>query len=460
MEFLKDIHYTGWEQSNYETLEMLNKAMTAGSGVDASQFTGGRALSIESLDQTLVNILFNQDEAVVFQLLKKQPIKSPVHQWDQRTEVGADDGAWVDEGAASQATDQTIARKFLTVSYLQTYRAVTLQATIANMIEDAVALEKDAGTRWLIRNVEKSLLYGNQTFIAEQPTGLKYGIPSTNILDLRGADATSSQYEDKINEGARVIRQSFGRGDHLITSPIVMQDTQKLLRDRIRFEAGENGLGSRVFTKYPTPFGSPTLKEDIFLLEGTTPVASSLTSLRPSKPTITAAQAALGGGLVSLWDASNVGQYYYQVVAVNQYGDSVASDAVTATPTVGTEVLITITVEATPGTAFKVYRSQKGASDSTDCRYAFTVARTGALMTFTDTNADLPGCSDAYLLTIDPAYNAIEWAQFLPMMKFDLYPTASAVVPFLMLLFGGLAIKKPVQHIRIKNIAPSSLNWY
>jgi len=45
-------------------------------------------------------------------------------------------------------------------------------------------------------------------------------------------------------------------------------------------------------------------------------------------------------------------------------------------------------------------------------------------------------------------------------MKFDLYPTNAAVYPFLMLLFGFLAVKKPVQHVRIKNIAPSGLGWF
>ncbi len=89
-----------------------------------------------------------------------------------------------------------------------------------------------------------------------------------------------------------------------------------------------------------------------------------------------------------------------------------------------------------------------------------TVAYTGSPQTFKDHNDELPGCSDVFLLTMDTVYDAIEWFQFLPMMKFDLYPTNSAVYPFLMLLFGALALKKPVQHIRIKNVAPSGLNWY
>ena len=61
---------------------------------------------------------------------------------------------------------------------------------------------------------------------------------------------------------------------------------------------------------------------------------------------------------------------------------------------------------------------------------------------------------------MEPMYDAIEWAQFLPLMKFDLYPTNAAVYPFLMLLFGSLALKKPVNHVRIKNISYSGLGWF
>ena len=36
--------------SGNESMELLQKALTAGSGVNAATFTGGRALSVESLE--------------------------------------------------------------------------------------------------------------------------------------------------------------------------------------------------------------------------------------------------------------------------------------------------------------------------------------------------------------------------------------------------------------------------
>lgn len=449
--------YEGYGTMTGEGMEELQKALQAGSGVDAGSFTGGRALIPESLDQTLVNILHQQEDAVLFQRVKKQPIKSPVHQWDERTEVGADDGAWVSEGGNSQEADQTIARKYETAKYLQTLRKVTIQASISNTIENAMVLEQNAGMLWLIRNVERGMIYGNSSHVAEQPNGVITQIPTSNVLDLRGASANSAAYEDKMNEGSRIIRENFGKASFMLGSPLVVQETQELLRDRIRFPIGEGGMGSYTWNQYPTPFGTMELKEDIFIEEGKAPSASSLTSSRPDAPSISVATSADSD---SLFDGSSAGTYYYKVVATNKYGDSPASSEASATVASGEKVTITVTDGSTAGTAFKVYRSEKGASDGSDARYAFTVTRTTSPQDVDDLNTDLPGCSDVFLFTMAPVYDAIEWFQFLPAMKFELYPTNAAVYPFLMLLFGALALKKPVQHIRIKNVAPSQLGWF
>lgn len=454
-----DMGYEGFASANEETLDYLSKALSAGSGVDAASFTGGRALIPESLDSTLVNILHSQEDAVLFQKLKKQPIKSPVHQWDVRNEVGANDGAWVAEGGDSIEADQTIARAYQTAKYLQTLRKVTLQASISNMIEDAMALEKNAGTLWLIRNVEKALFYGNSSYVTEQPDGLIAQIPSTNVLDLRGKDATSADFVNKIEEGARNIRQSFGKPSDIFCSTMIMSDVQRMLRDRIRFEPGTAPAGSTIFNSYPTPFGTPKLNPDIFIEEGGIPAASSLTTQRPAVLTVNST--AHGAHASSEFASTDAGDYVYKLVGVNKYGDGVATaEQIVTGVLAGERVTINITVGSPAPTAIKLYRSIKGGATGAVVRYCKTVAVTAATMDVFDTNSDLPGCSDVFMLTMDSVYDAIEWAQFLPMMKFDLYPTNAAVYPFLMLLFGALAVKKGVQHIRIKNVAPSTLGWF
>lgn len=453
---LFNMDYQGFSQTNDETLQLLAKALTAGSGVDAASFTGGRAMTPESLDFTLVNILHNQDEARLFQRLKKKPIKSVVHQWNERTEVGQDNGAWVSEGGDSEDSDQTIARKYMAAKFLQTKRTITLQAQITNTVEEAEALEKNAGALWLIRNVEKGLIYGNSDFVSEQPDGLIKQIPASHVIDMRGKYANSSTFEDKVTEACRMIRDYYGKASLFLGSTKTIQDTQALLKDRLRWNnpGGSGVMASDYPTHYPTPFGKPELLDDIFIQEGNVPVASTLTTKRPDAPTL--GSGATAADPSSQFAAADAGNYVYKVVAVNKYGDSVASSELIITGvTAGDKVTFAITKGSITPTAYKIYRSKVGGATGAEVRYMTTVAYATSPQTFTDLNADLPGCSDAFILTMDPIYDAIEWFQFLPMMKYQLYPTASAVNPFLMLLFGAMALKKPVNHVRIKNICPS-----
>lgn len=458
---------------NMDVLDNLQKALSAGSGVDAGAFTGGRALIPESLENTLVNVLWSQDEARLFQRIKKKAVSSPVHQWDKRTEVGDSDGAWVSEGGSSFEKDQTIARVYATAKYLQTLRRATLQATLSNMIENAMTIEQNAGALWIVREVEKALFYGNDAVVAEQPKGIiqqindaagnvaTYGSPvADNILDVRGASADSAEFEKKMNEGTRVIRDKYGKGSLLLTSTMVMQDVQNLLRDRIRFNPGQT-QGGAVFNQYPTPFGTLEMLDDVFIREGTTPGTASSIAGAPAAPTesVAPASAALAGSEISFFTAADVGAYLYRVTAVSKFGESAPVNMTTVNSVDNQKVTMTVADGATPGTGFNLYRSKKGGPVG-DAKFVKTVPRSGATTVITDFNAELPGCSHGFILTMDQVYDAIEWFQFLPLMKFDLYPTNQAVYPFLMLLFGALALKKSEQHVYIRNIAPSNLGWF
>ncbi len=462
-----DLGYEGFVKANAETLEALTKAMEAGSGVDAAAFTGGRALTPESLDTVLVNVLHTQEEARLFQRLKKVPVKSVVHQWNFRDEVGADDGAWVPEGGAAEETDQDIERRFTQAKYLQTKRIVTLQAAQSNMVEDAIAIEQEAGALWMIRNVEKSLFLGNSTNNTYEPDGIDAQIPKATypdqIIDLRGQDATSAAFEDAMNQAARVIRDSFGVPTDLFVSTMVMQDVQALLRDRIRFGAGMN-QGTGIFKEYPTPFGNISLVDDVFIKEGIAASASALSGRPGTSTAITLGSPSSPVDATALFGAADAGSYSYYVEPVNRYGSGTAVEANVTGVAAGDNVTIGVSQYPVPAaTAYKVYRSKLAGITGATKYYAFTVSHAQVVSdsaTVIDRNWYLPGCSTGYVLNMNTAYNAIEWVQFLPMMKFDLFPTDAAIYPFLMLLFGSLAVKKPKHHVRIINVAPSTLGWF
>jgi hypothetical protein len=96
----------------------------------------------------------------------------------------------------------------------------------------------------------------------------------------------------------------------------------------------------------------------------------------------------------------------------------------------------------------------------TDIRLIKRVAISGGATTvYRDDNVDLPGTTKAFILNLLPGDQAMTWRQLLPMLKFPLYPTVSAVVPWAQLMFGYLRITKRRQHAVVKNIVANQQIW-
>ena len=66
---------------------------------------------------------------------------------------------------------------------------------------------------------------------------------------------------------------------------------------------------------------------------------------------------------------------------------------------------------------------------------------------------------NAVVRALTPGDDAINWRQLLPMLKFPLYPTAAAVIPWAQLMFGYLRITKRKHHALVRNIVPTSATW-
>ena len=91
--------------------------------------------------------------------------------------------------------------------------------------------------------------------------------------------------------------------------------------------------------------------------------------------------------------------------------------------------------------------------DGTNCKEMVRIGNAGTgTTTYLDQNADLPGTGEILLLSHDAVEPTAQFDQFLPLMKFDLYPTKAAVTPFMIVLFGTPDIKVPWYHGVIKNI--------
>ena len=488
---LNQLDFVELQEINQNQVSELRKALAAGTGTDSALFTGGRALQVESLELTLVNAVFSQDEAKLFKIIKQREATATVHEFTRRDDVGADYGGVAEEGGDSMGTDQDLKRVTVPMKTLSTKREVTLHMLATNSLDDAKAGEKLSGTLTLIRRLEKLMFTGDSSIVPAEFDGLDVSIPGDinkfggvagsideNIIDLRGEaiNNASGAGREAINSATRIVRENYGKADNLFMSLPVMQDLQSLITDNIRYLAPnatqEETVGNLHFNTYPTTFGTLTLQDDVFIRER----GISKTSISPNKPLAIAAaptvvvNAAISPE-VSHFVAGDNGNYYYMITTENKYGESDPYfHTVAAAVGVGDVVRFTsIPVAAGTGsttpTGVRIYRSKLGVNPGADINGYKLIGRfawdtpSAVLTTAKDQNAYLPDTSDAYILTCDPVYMALEWFQLLPLMEFTLYPVSAATYPFLVLLVGALGIKIPKRHVRLMNIGHTS-GWY
>jgi len=474
------------------TLGELRKALYAGTGTDSATFIGGRALQIQDLEMTLINAVFSQDEAKLYKRMKMRNATATVHEFTRRDEVGADFGGVAEEGGSGMETDQDLKRITVPMKTLQTKRAVTLHMLASQAIDDAKASEKLAGTLTLLRRLEKNLFVGDSLVVPAEFDGLQKSIPGNynlltgspgdvaeQVIDLRGKaiDDSTLVGEYSLTTAARLIRDAFGKADAAYMSLTVMQDIQKLIRERVRFpilqpNQADTATGALFTNNWSTPFGMLELIDDVFLRERGISITSTMPLLKPMIPgAVTPTAGAPTPPVVSLFITGvDNGSYRYMVTSENKYGESDPVYSAVTAVAAGEVVTFSIAVCSGAGsmpTGYRIYRSEKDVDPGTVLtgykligRFPWIGDPTAAAATNgLDQNAVLPDTSDIYVLTTDPMYQALEWLQFLPLMEFTLYPTETAMYPFLIMLVGALATKIPKRHVRIMNVGHTG-GWY
>ncbi len=449
----------------------LLKALSAGSGTDSASMTGGRALIPQDIESSMVNALAaKKEDFKLTNLLKSKKVGSTVHEYTRRNDAGDFANLFVAEGGEAAAADQSLERVTRTVKFMQNYREVTLQMQVANTLEDALASEKLAGTLTILKGLEYAMFHGDSAVVPVQFDSVKKQILASasrrNLIDLRGKKMSDAEGEASVPEMARLVFENGGSLSHGFMPSIIASDIQDLWKDRIRFNTGDKSVGM-VTEKWPTPYSNPIKiagdeagPDKMFRVKGIiTPNGD--TTKRPSAPTFALAAQTLTASQGRGFSAATAGTYYYQVFAVNEYGISIGASAAAQAVASGEEVKITITPGSTKGTGYIICRSKKDIGVGTDCREMIRVADSGGSTTIKlDQDEDLPGTGEIVLMSHDAVEPSAQFDQLLPMMKFDLYPTKSAVTPFMLVLFGTPDIKVPWFHGVIKNVGYNTLGWF
>lgn len=457
---------------DFESVGELRKALEAGYGTDVSTLTGGGALRIQSLEKTLMSTIQENEHFALFNELSKTNATATVDEWTEQSGIGGFLGGSTNTETGTIATAQgNYARRVGSVKYLMTRREVSFVTTLQNSIVEAEATEQSNGALQLLTDAEFLSFEGDSKVVPTEFDGIEAQITdlgsTDHVLDCEGQ---SLQSVSLINKAAATVAAygNFGKASHLFMSQLTQSDFDSGLDPAFRVSLDNQpnsiSLGAPV-VGIRTSWGNIKTKPDVFVRdEGQQKVfevdfpsfAAANNFVCAAVPTGVAAN-----DTASKFGAAHAGNYYYLVTGVNAKGQSLGSKSAQIAVAAGNKVTLTITASATgEETGYVIYRSRKnGTNATTDFRQCVRVPKAGATTTWVDLNRNIPGTSKAYVLNLNAGANALSWRQLLPMLKFPLYPTVSAVVPWAQLLFGYLRIAKRKHHVVIKNVLPNGATW-
>lgn len=441
----------------------IEKSLSAGYGTDSGAFVNGRAMIPEDLEATMVNVVAqSKEDCKLLNSMKKQPVRSTVHEFNRRTDHGDFKHVSVSEGADSSDSAQAIERKTVNMKYLQTRRSVTRQMEVVDTFENAYASEKIAGVEVISKGLEYLMFHGDSAVVPTEFDGFLATLertPGATKFDYRGA-TIGEKGEETLDDIARAVYEKNGDIEKAMFPPVLAKDIKDLFAERLRFTPLSNNGSFAQMPDYTTAIGS-TLRfagdnagaDKFFGVKGVVS-AEGNSSLRPDAPTlaVTAATSAVAG---SKFADADEGDYIYEVHAVNAYGTSAGAKATAVTVAEKGGATLVITPASTGGkaTGYVICRTAK------DGKVAMEMARIGdsgaATTTFVDKNEDLPGTASVLFLPkikVTPAY---DYAQLLPVSTYPLYPKDKAETPFLVMAYGALEVKAPEHCALAKNVGYS-----
>lgn len=456
----------------------LQKALTMGNTqTDVAQLAGGGALRIQSLDRTMMSTIQENEDFALFNELVKSNATATVDEWTEQSGIGGFLGGSTNtEVGQIAAATGVYNRRVGSVKYLMTRREVSFVATLGNNIVEAEAVEAQNGALQLLTDAEYLCFNGDDAIVptefpgiyAQLQAGIAAGqVSPDHIIDLGGA---AMKDINAISGASKMIHSygNFGRATHLFLSPACQTDLDLGLQPAYRVPL-TNVPGGGIEQGAPvvairTSFGDIKTKPDVFIPDENMqrpfqidwPALAAANNFAPASVSGTPASNAS-----SKFDANKAGNYYYLVTGVNAAGQSTGVVSAQVAVAAGEAVTLTIGQSATGlETGYVIHRSrQNGSAAPADMRAMVRVPKAGTTTTYVDLNRDIPGTCKAYVLNMKSGSNAITWRQLLPMMRFNLYPTVSAVVPWAQMLFGYLRIAKRRHHAVITNILPDTADW-
>lgn len=455
----------------------LRKALEAGYGTDVASLQGGGALRIQSLDKTMKATIQGNQNFALFNNMQKSIATATIDEWTEQSSIGGFLGGTTNSetGVISTASGQ-YDRRYGSVRYLMTRCEISAVLANQNAIVSAEAAEYHNGAMRLLSDAEFLCFEGDDRVVPTEFNGIATQMEMLDSVDhVINLEANPLNGIDHVDRAASTIAGmgNFGTATHLYMSQKTQSDFNTNLDPAFRVPLtdvpmGGISLGAPV-VGIRTSWGNIATQADIFIrdesMQGVFELAGASNRLLAAKnlfkPASVTAVADESGGVDTKWGENHAGMYYYAVTGVNAAGQSQA--LVTSQVAVAKGGKVTLTITSSAGgeeTGYVIYRGRKnGTGELHDLRQMCKIPKTGNTTVYVDKNRKIPGTTKAFLLSMAPGADAINWRQYLPMTKFPLYPFNQPVIPWAQMLMGYLRIAKRRQHVVFENILPTGAQW-
>lgn len=499
MDFSQQMLYEGLgtDQTTYEELRQLTKALQANEGItDIQNLRGFPSLQPQSLEGTLAMLTWSDQHLVMWKDIPKSGARSTLEEYNTQSGYGQE-GGYVGQMENPLEGDFVAQRNFALVKFIRSmWKVSDVSGMVQSTPSSAEVVNKTAATRRVMRTFEKSIFTGDSDIIPDSIDGIEKTIrtqtTADHVIDLRGGNVS----QEVLTNAAELVYANFGNVDNcnLYGSPGGMNAISQILKSNasgtaqrvIQSTVGADGQISVGYgvNRVLTPFGNYGIKNAIMLAseyEGFTiplvpqngnaqALIEAKTSERsPETPTVAAAPTGVANPN-SKWLSTGESRvagvaHRYIVLPVNKYGLGVGSAiAVSSGPTVaGQGVAVTITPNpngAWPASGFVILAEDGTPGTGTDLaarkrfrKIGYVAANGTNAVTFTDLNATIPGTTKMFLvdMTSQGDNRVLSCSQLAPIYSKELAPIGMyrwGIVNFYM----AMKYYAPLRMVMLENV--------
>lgn len=458
-----------------EAIQQLTKALEA-SGYNAapSTLTQGAAIMVEDLSSVMELVTFDDTHLKLTKMLKVDPCKSTLAQFDRQLSYGIFGGSAQLEGNIGQEETSDYVRVTVPMCFYSHTRRVTIASTLVETVDGKKADERAAqdAAKKLAADIEFDCFRGRDDFsnagvfdgnplaLPLQPNMFGIGVQvrqsdaQRNAHDLMfgeyGSDDSvviycgGSLVQDNVEDATTRSAMNLGDAEKLMLDPISLSAYNKITygKERIVLAGSPQDSTAATLRTQWVSTGSCSIESSRFLSGKTRPQQARTKS--PAAPTSISVTPAASTTAFKAGEA-----YVYFATSGNENGESPACASQTATIAADGQK-VTVTINHPGGTVryFNVYRSPAGGTAASAKFIGRVVLTAGASSTaFVDLGNKNPGFVTGFLVQGD----TMALKELAPYSRLKL-AVSDLSTPEAHFRFVTLAMMQPRKNVLLDNL--------